>query len=956
MDPLFTLRKLGQSIWYDNLRKGLVTSGELKRMIDEYGVTGVTLNPLILERAINGTSEYDDDIEKLSAEGLEDGDIALRISTRDTRLAADALYPVYNLSAGKDGIACLDIDANLANDPDATVRGARALASLVDRQNIMVRVPATAEGLRAIEELTFEGFNVNVSLLFSIDRYKEAAWAYVKGLERRVAAGHPIDGVSSVASFLVSRFDNHIDKRIEDRIEASASNDEKARLKALLGRCAIANAKLAFLKFREIFESSGFKRLKDEGANPQRLLWASTSVKNPRYQDTMYVEELAEPGTIIAMPLQTLLAFYDHGKVRRRLSEDLGSASKVISELEALGFDYRALAETLLADALASQKRSQGLIIEAIATKRKAMKEKKAFEASYALNGFEGPVTAALDEIGNENFLERLWAKDPTIWKDGPEERRLIKDALGWLTLPDLMEDNLEVITSFATGVKKENYRHAVLLGMGGSSLAPLVLRDSFGPVPGYPTLIVLDSTDPEAVKSVTREIDPEKTLFIVSSKSGSTIEPLSLFDYFYGLLYEKKGEEAGRNFIAITDAGTPLEGFSRKYRFKRLFINPHDIGGRFSALSYFGLVPAAVSGIDIGKLLYYASGISAATHPCMKERENPVVMLGAALGIFGRAGRDKITFFLSKEITSFGLWIEQLIAESTGKEGKGLIPVVDEPSGRPEDYGDDRVFVSICVREEDKHLKKTLKSLIEAGHPVLSFRMKDVYELGGEFLRWEVATAVAGQILGINPFDQPDVELAKKLTRARLRAIEKGMISPPGVEVRDKKFKIYFGESTYNLIRKASAKDGDAKKALRDFMGLIKKGDYVGVLAYFDPEDRAIGESLKDLRKTLRDSTGAATQLGYGPRYLHSTGQLHKGGANKGLFLILCHETKEDIKIPKSSFSFSELELSQAFGDMEALDARGCRVALVNIKDPFIETLKEAEGLIKSAVESARK
>lgn len=950
MDPLFILRKLGQSIWYDNLRKGLVTSGELKRMIDEYGITGVTSNPSIFERAVTGTSEYDDDIEKLSAEGLEDGEIASRISTRDARLAADALYPVYNLSAGKDGFACLDMDARLADDPDATVSQARAVAALVDRQNIMVRVPATFEGLKAIEELTFEGFNVNVTLLFSIERYKEAAWAYIKGLERRVAAGHPIDGVSSVASFFVNKIDNHMDKRIEERVEASVSNDEKARLKALLGRCAIANAKLAFLKFGEIFESSGFKRLKDEGANPQRLLWASTSVKNPRYQDTMYAEELAEPGTICAMPLQTLLAFYDHGKVRHRLSEDLGSANKVVSELEALGFDYGAIAEALLADGLAFQKRSHGLVIEAIAAKRKAMKEKK-FEASYALNGFEGPVTAALDEIGNENFLERLWAKDPTIWKDGPEERRLIKDALGWLTLPDLMEDNLDVITAFAAEIKKEDYRHAILLGMGGSSLAPLVLRDSFGPVPGYPTLIVLDSTDPEAVKSVTREIDPEKTLFIVSSKSGSTIEPLSLFDYFYGLLYETMGEEAGRNFIAITDPGTPLEGFSRKYRFKRLFLNPHDIGGRFSALSYFGLVPAAVSGIDVGKLLYYASGISAATHPCMKEKENPVIMLGAALGIFGRAGKDKVTFLLSKEIASFGLWIEQLVAESTGKEGKGLIPVVDEPPGRPGDYGDDRVFVSICVKEEDKDQKKTLKALVEAGHPVLSFRMKDIYELGGEFLRWEVATAVAGQILGINPFDQPDVELAKKLTRARLRAIEKGMISPPGVEVGNNKFKIYFGESTYDLIRKPSARNGDARKALKDFMGLIKKGDYVGVLAYFDPEDRAIDASLKDLRKTLRDSTGAATQFGYGPRYLHSTGQLHKGGANKGLFLILCHETSEDIKIPKSSFSFSELELSQAFGDMEALDERGCRVALINIKDQSIEALKEAEGLIKSAV-----
>lgn len=954
MDPLFILRKLGQSVWYDNLRKGLVSSGELKRMIEEYGVTGVVSNQSVFERAVSGTPEYDDDIEKLSSGGLPDGDIASQILVMDARRAADALMDVYERTAGKDGFVCLEIDARLLVDPASIVSGGRALATLVDRPNFMVKVPATPEGIASIEELAFEGFNVNVTHLFSIERYMEAALAYVNGLERRVEAGRPIDNVASVASFEVGRFDSHIDKRIEERVAEGASNDEKARLKALLGRCAVANARLALLKSREIFVGPAFKRLKDEGGNPQRLLWASTSVKNTRYPETMYAEELAEDGTVIAMPLQTLLGFRDHGRARHKPS-DAGPSSKVISEMVSLGFDYKATTEALLAGALASQKRSQGLITEAIVAKRKGMKGKK-FEASYSLGGFEGEVVDAIDRTGNEKFLERLWAKDPAIWKDGPEDRRLIKDALGWLTLPDFMEDNLEAITEFAIGVKKEGYSHAVLFGMGGSSLAPLVLRDAFGAAPGWPALIVLDSTDPEAVRAVTREIDPRKTLFIVSSKSGTTIEPLSLFEYFYGLLYQTMGEEAGRNFIAITDADTPLEGFSRKYGFKRLFINPRDIGGRFSALSYFGLIPAAVSGIDVNRLLDSASVISVATHPCMKERENPVVMLGVALGIFGRAGRDKITLILSREVATFGLWIEQLVAESTGKEGKGLVPVVGEPLGRAEDYGDDRVFVSICVKEEDKDLKKTLKTLVEAGHPVISFRMKDIYGIGGEFLRWEVATAVAGQILGINPFDQPDVELAKKLTRARLLAIEKGMTSPPGVEVRDNKLRVYFGEAACKLVKKPFGGNGDVKKALKDFMGLIKKGDYIGVLAYFDPNDRAIDETLMDLRKTLRDSTGAATQGGYGPRYLHSTGQLHKGGANKGVFLILCHETKDDIKIPGSAFSFSELELSQAFGDMEALDSRRCRVALVNIKDPSIEALREASSLIKGAVEASRR
>lgn len=954
MNPLLNLNKLGQSIWYDNLRKGLITSGELKRMIDEYAVTGITSNPVIFERAVSGTSEYDEDISRLGSQKIENSEIAEKLVINDVKLAADTFAPVYGEAGGKDGFVCVETSPHLADDADATIKEARALYSLINRPNIMVKVPGTQAGLKAVEELTREGYNVNITLLFSVERYAEAALAYIKGLERRLQEGWSIDRISSAASFFVSRIDTLADKLIEERIDLSASNDEKARLKNLLGKTAVANAKLAYIKFNEIFKSDRFRRLQEEGANAQKLLWTSTSTKNPGYHDTKYVEELAEGGTVNSMPLQTLLAFYDHGRVRHRLSDDLEGSHKIIAALASFGIDYKEMTDRLEREGLELFINSYSLVLKAIAKKKAVLLEKKVLEAKYELNGFEGPVASVLNEIGNENFLERLWAKDPTIWKQGPEEKELIKDALGWLTLPDLMEDNKEVIISFAEGVRQAGFKNAVLLGMGGSSLAPLVLSEALDAAPGYPKLIVLDSTDPDAVNEVTRSIDPAKTIFILSSKSGSTIEPLSLFDYFYNMLYELKGEDAGGNFIAITDPGTPLEGFSKKYRFRKLFANPHDIGGRFSALSYFGLVPAAICGVDISKLLNYACNISAATHPCMKEKDNPVVLLGAALGIFGRSGKDKITFFLSKNIASFGLWIEQLVAESTGKEGKGLIPVVNEPPGGPDDYDKDRVFVHISSGTEDDEIRNTLSALAGAGHPVISFKLKDPYELGGEFLRWEVATAVAGQILGINPFDQPDVELAKKLTRARLRAIEKGIAPPPGIAMANDRFKIYFGEHTFHKIKKTASKNGDVKKALREFMGLIRKGDYVGVLAYFNPGDRAIDSSLTELRRSLRDYTKAATQFGYGPRYLHSIGQLHKGGANNGIFLILCHETQEDVIIPKSTFSFSELELSQAFGDMEALDSKGCRVALLNLKDSSLETLEEAESLIRSAVMSA--
>lgn len=946
MNPLLRLKKSGQSVWYDNLRRGLITSGELKRMMEEYGLAGVTSNPTIFEKAIAGTTEYDSEITRLIEEGLRDSGILERVQTEDIKNAADTLAPVYKETKGADGFVSIEVSPYLARNTEGTVKEALSLYSLVDGPNVMVKVPATAEGLPAIERLTYEGHNVNITLLFSVKRYEEVALAYIRGLERRAEEGKPVTGISSVASFFVSRVDTLADKLIEEHIERAKSNDEKVRLKELIGKVAVANAKLAYMKYDEIFGSDRFRKLKGLGALPQRLLWASTGTKNPMYSDVKYVEELIGPDTINTMPLQTILAFYDHGRVAITLDKNLDEARRVISELEDLGIDYVRMTATLEDEGIKSFSKSFDDLKKCVTDKRKALLEKRGYAVRYALNGFELAVDEAVKKTVDEHFLERLWSKDPTLWKTGPVDKKLIRDALGWLTLPDVMEEHKDSIEAFAGEVKNSGFTHAVLLGMGGSSLAPLVMSETFGHKPGYPALIVLDTTDPDAVKAVTAQIDPARTLFIVSSKSGSTIEPLSLFEYFYELVSKTMGEEAGRNFIAITDPGTALEGFAKKYRFKRLFLNPPDIGGRFSALSYFGLVPAAIEGMDISRLLSNAAGISAATHPCACTEDNDVIRLGAALGSFGRGGRDKITFFLSKEISSFGLWIEQLLAESTGKEGTGLVPIANEPAGTPEDYGDDRVFIYIGVGEPEAKVKKALKALSDAGHPVINFELKDAYEIGGEFLRWEVATAVAGQMLGINPFDQPDVELSKKLTRARLDTIaKKGALTPPGVGINARNFKVYFGKSTYG---KLGVSDSDAKKAMKSFLKLLKKGDYIGMLAYMNPEDRALDRQLIKLRKDLRDATKAATQFGYGPRYLHSTGQLHKGGANKGLFIILCHETKEDLKIPGSPFGFSALELSQAFGDMEALDSKGCRVALIEMKDSSPGTVEEVESFLR--------
>jgi len=956
LNPLVRLSRLGQSVWYDNLHKGLVLSGELKRMMDEYAVTGVTSNPTIFERAIAGTEEYDDDIRAFVAEGLDDAGIIRRLMVQDIRLAAEALAPVYAESGGRDGFISIEVTPTLARDADATVKEARELYSEIGKPNVMIKIPGTAEGLAAIEQCVFEGLNINVTLLFSIKRYEEVAGAYIRGLERRAEAGLPLDSISSVASFFVSRVDSLADREIDGRVAAAASNDKKARLKNLRGKLAVAGAIAAYSIYRKIFtEGARFKKLAGEGAAPQRLLWASTGTKDPSYSDIKYIEELVEPGTVNTMPLKTLLAFSDHGRIGRHISESLGRAGGVFSELASLGIDYDAITAELEQDGIEKFTASFMDIEACIKEKRRMLPEKKAPTLSFALKGFEGAVTAASEEIESEGFLRRLWAKDATLWKSGPEDRKLIGNSLGWLGLPELMEANCAQIKQFAEEVRGGGYTGVVLLGMGGSSLAPLVMNRTFGSAKGYPQLHVLDSTDPEALSGVEAAIDIEKTLFVVSSKSGSTIEPLSLFEYFHSRAHDAMGENAGDNFVAITDPGTALEGFAKKYGFRRVFRNPHDIGGRFSALSYFGLVPAALTGVDISKLLCHASRASGATQPETHGVGNPVVMLGVALGVLAKAGRDKLTFLIAPEFASFGLWIEQLLAESTGKEGMGIVPVTGEPLGECADYGPDRLFVDMTFGPGEGMNAPLVKALMEAGHPVIGIRLNDLYELGAEFFRWEIAASVAGHILGINPFDQPDVELAKKMTIARLHGITGAPPVPPGVKVSQDGLDVYYTKATIDMIKGGGAGGAHPASALDGFFKLVREGDYIGVLAYYNTADAAVEAEFTGMRGLLREITGAATQFGFGPRYLHSTGQLHKGGANNGVFIIFTHATENDVRIPRSAFSSSELELSQAFGDMEALESKGRRVALFNMKDSSAGTLKEAVRLIRQAVGKAR-
>jgi len=526
-------------------------------------------------------------------------------------------------------------------------------------------------------------------------------------------------------------------------------------------------------------------------------------------------------------------------------------------------------------------------------------------------------IDAGLISLRKKNIISRLWEHDHTIWKSDPTE---ITNRLGWLHIIAAMHQELPRMQALAKDLQREGYTNVLLLGMGGSSLAPEVFSNTF-PSTGL-KLSVLDSTDPETVQAATDSIDLEKTLFIVATKSGGTVETLSFFKYFYNLLLDITGpDQAGEHFVAITDPGSKLVDLGENYHFREIFLNDSNIGGRYSVLSFFGLVPAALAGVDVSKLLRRAQAMAELCGPGTPEKENPGAVLGTLLGLLAKAGRDKVTFFASRSIADFPNWVEQLIAESTGKEGVGILPVVAEPLGPPDVYGDDRFFVNLQVEDDATHSAR-FKTLEDAGHPLLRLQLDDIYDLGGQFFLWEFATAVASHFLEINPFDQPDVESAKVLARQMVATyretgqLPKGEITPPG------------------------------PKVLEEFLGSIQPGDYVAFQAYVHPTPE-VERILQDIRLGTHKNFKAATTLGFGPRFLHSTGQLHKGDAGNGLFIQFTSQPIKDIDIPDeagkaaSAMSFGTLKMSQALGDAQALRDAGRRVICIPLGENPVETLK---------------
>ncbi len=559
-----------------------------------------------------------------------------------------------------------------------------------------------------------------------------------------------------------------------------------------------------------------------------------------------------------------------------------------------------------------------------------------------ALGSLQDAVDLACREFESSHVLKRLWAKDATLWKEDPAHQKVIQNRLGWLASADWLMEKVDELEKFAREIKEAGFQHAVLLGMGGSSLAPEVFCRTFGPVADAPELIVLDSTDPDQILYVEKNIQLEKTLFIVSTKSGTTLETLSFFNYFFEKMKQKKRSKAGENFVAITDPGTPLEKTSHELAFRRAFINPADVGGRFSVLSYFGMVPLAVMGASPREM------IARIKRERDRSRDNsnsicPGALLGITMAEAVKQGKDKLTIVMSPSIHSYGLWIEQLLAESLGKEGKGIVPIFGEPLTKPDQYKNNRLFVYLISDKEEHDIKQKLEILQQAGHPVIKIHLSDAYDLGEQFYRWSFATAIAGAKLKINPFDEPNVQEAKNWTNSFLEEVKNHGKFP------DAERHIQ-GKVVYGTFGAATCKKMGQLLELASFLKLLTEDDYISLCAYF-PYQKRIEERLQQLRFKLQSATKAATMFGFGPRYLHSTGQLHKGGPNSCLMILMTADTARDAPIPGQFFSFRQLEYAQAVGDSQALDAKDRRVVRFHLQQPIEKAFSEVEQLFAQAL-----
>ncbi|HAV77807.1 MAG TPA: transaldolase [Anaerolineae bacterium] len=911
-DSIKKLTTLGQSIWYDNIERKLLENGELKSMIERGDIRGVTSNPSIFNAAIAKSNDYDSALVPLAWAGWDAEKIFWQLAIEDIKAACDAFAPLYEETNGGDGYVSLEVSPYLAHDTDGTVAQAQQLWARVARKNLMVKIPATRAGIPAIRKAIAAGVNVNVTLIFSLARYAEVMEAYLSGLEDRAAAGHSIDHVASVASFFVSRVDSKIDPQLPD-----ASN--------LKGKAAIANAKLAYDLYHQTFAGRRWEILKVKSARVQRPLWASTSTKNPDYPDTLYVDELIGPETVNTVPPATLDAFRDHGNAEMTLMRGVDQAQSDLDALEAAGVSM---------DVVTQELEDEGVKAFADAfTQLLATIDDRSKNAASSLGPIADSVSRRIAQLEADAVPARLWKHDPTLWApDGDHAgQNEVKIRMGWLTSPDKARRKLKEYQSFAKEIHDAKIDRVLVLGMGGSSLTAEVFSSllAAAKVDAPLSLAILDSTDPAQVALAAEQYPPDKSLYIVASKSGGTAEVMANFNYFW-----KLSKKDGSRFVATTDPLTSLEALAKKNNFRKIFSADEFVGGRYSALTDFGLVPAALLDMDLNRLIDKADWMRFQCGEHVPAARNPGMALGAVIGEAAIRGRDKLTILTDAPLSAFAGWIEQIIAESSGKHGKGILPVPLEPISDVKSYGDDRVFVYL---RQTGDLDETIRLLRDEGHPVIESPISNLYDLGAEIYRWEVATVIACSILDINAFDQPNVESSKKITKTKIAEYQNNGKLKEGKPAWKKDGVLVYSST--------AIKGASLKTVLNGFLKKAKPGGYIAINAYL-PRNGEMVDMLQELRVSIRARTGNAVTAGFGPRFQHSTGQFHKGGIKDGLFLVITLEPENDMDIPAEGLTFGTLIRAQALGDYEALIDAKKKVLRVHL--PSVAGVKSLMDALK--------
>ena len=915
MNPIEKLVSLGQSLWYDNIQRHLLENGELSDMITRGEIRGVTSNPSIYLNAITNTNDYDQALFPMALAGWDAESIFWQLAKEDIQQTCDLFLPMYETTKGGDGFVSLEVHPDLANDEKATLEQAKQLWEIIDRPNLMIKIPATKAGLLAVRSAVASGINVNVTLIFSINRYREVLEAYISGVEEwfastlRIAGEHK--GIpASVASFFISRIDTKIDALLP-----TGSH--------MRGKAAIASARAAYAIFEEVINSPRWQKLKKMGASVQRPLWASTSTKNPAYPDTIYIDELIGPDTVNTVPPQTLAAFRERGNPRITLQHPPEEIAEVFTELDAQGISIEKVAKELEIEGVQAFSKAFASLINAIDCRRN--------EINDSLGSLSGVVKLRIASLEKEGAATRIWAHDASLWTMDPKEQDEIRHRMGWLDLPLTSQARLTRINKLGDEIQKDGIGKVLLLGMGGSSLAPEVLSKFFSDevkeknernenTSAAVEFGILDSTDPGQVIASTKKFPPNESLYIVSSKSGGTEEVKALTEYFWN----KSNQDGGR-FVAITDPGTVLGSLANERNFRATLLADPAVGGRFSVFTDFGLLPMRLMGIDPARMLAAARLMMNDCRGTVPAGRNPGLVTGAVLGEAALGGRDKLTLIADPQLASFGSWLEQLIAESTGKQGKGIVVIDGEPITEPQNYGADRLFVHL---KKSNAVNPAMEALKKAGHPVLEFVIPDLDALSHEFYRWEIATAVACHILGINAFNQPDVQDNKDRTKKKIETYQKtGLLEEPNPTWEGHGIKLFSNQiilaSGWNSI-------------LSSFIKLAALGDYIALNAYL-PRNEEILNSLMILRQKVGEISGVPTTLGFGPRFLHSTGQLHKGGPESSLFIQLTANPEKDIEIPTKGnpITFGILQKAQAIGDYEALEARGRRILRLHLTNP---------------------